>query len=59
MLFGQSSERSRPGRSAGGDGGGEQEQGLEREWDGLIAHREFPMTSLDNNAAERMIRGPS
>ncbi|HWM99124.1 MAG TPA: transposase, partial [Streptosporangiaceae bacterium] len=24
----------------------------------LIAHREFPMISLDNNAAERMIRGP-
>ena len=31
---------------------------LEREWDGLIAHRDFPMVSLDNNAAERMIRGP-
>jgi hypothetical protein len=32
---------------------------LDREWDGLIAHREFPMISLDtNNAAERMIRGP-
>jgi transposase len=31
---------------------------LDREWEGLIAHREFPMISLDNNAAERMIRGP-
>jgi transposase len=31
---------------------------LDREWGGLTAHREFPMISLDNNAAERMIRGP-
>jgi transposase len=31
---------------------------LDREWDGLAAHREFPVISLDNNAAERMIRGP-
>ena len=31
---------------------------LEREWDGLAAHRDYPMISLDNNAAERMIRGP-
>jgi transposase len=31
---------------------------LDREWDGLIAHRDYPMVSLDNNAAERMIRGP-
>jgi transposase len=31
---------------------------LDREWDGLIAHRHFPMIGLDNNAAERMIRGP-
>ncbi len=31
---------------------------LDREWDGLAAHRDFPMVSLDNNAAERMIRGP-
>ena len=31
---------------------------LDREWDGLIAHRDYPMISLDNNAAERMIRGP-
>jgi transposase len=31
---------------------------LDREWDGLIAHRDYPMVSLDNNTAERMIRGP-
>jgi transposase len=31
---------------------------LAREWDGLAAHRDYPMVSLDNNAAERMIRGP-
>jgi transposase len=31
---------------------------LGREWDGLAAHRDYPMVSLDNNAAERMIRGP-
>jgi transposase len=31
---------------------------LDREWDGLTAHRDYPMISLDNNAAERMIRGP-
>jgi len=31
---------------------------LDREWDGLTAHRDYPMVSLDNNAAERMIRGP-
>jgi len=30
MLFGQSSERSRPGQSAGGDGGGGQERGRDR-----------------------------
>src|SRR5258706_3501875 len=30
----------------------------DREWDGLIAHRDYPMVSLDNNAAERQIRGP-
>ena len=23
---------------------------LDREWDGLIAHRDYPMVSLDNNA---------
>ena len=31
---------------------------LDREWDGLIAHRDYPMVSLDNNLAERTIRGP-
>jgi transposase len=31
---------------------------LDREWDGLIAHRDYPMASLDNNLAERTIRGP-
>ena len=30
---------------------------LDREWDGLIAHRDYPMTGLDNTA-ERAIRGP-
>lgn len=31
---------------------------LDREWDGLTAHRDYPMISLDNNIAERAIRGP-
>jgi transposase len=31
---------------------------LGREWDGLAAHREYPMISLDNNAAERALRRP-
>jgi transposase len=31
---------------------------LDREWDGLIAHRDYPMISLDNNSAERQLRGP-
>jgi transposase len=31
---------------------------LDREWDGLAAHRAYPMISLDNNAAERAIRRP-
>jgi hypothetical protein len=31
---------------------------LDREWDGLIAHRDYPIVSLDNNEAERQIRGP-
>ena len=31
---------------------------LAREWDGLIAHRDYPMAGLDNNLAERTIRGP-
>jgi len=31
---------------------------LHREWDGLVAHRDYPMISLDNNAAERALRRP-
>jgi transposase len=31
---------------------------LDREWDGLAAHRSYPRVSLDNNVAERAIRGP-
>ena len=31
---------------------------LDREWHGLAAHREYPMVSLDNNAAERALRLP-
>jgi transposase len=31
---------------------------LDRGWDGLAAHRDYPMISLDNNAAERAIRRP-
>jgi transposase len=31
---------------------------LGREWDGLIAHRDYPMAGLDNNLAERTIRTP-
>ena len=31
---------------------------LDREWDGLIAHRGYPMIGLDNNPAERAIRRP-
>jgi len=31
---------------------------MDREWDGLTAHRDYPMISLDNNLAERTIRGP-
>ena len=31
---------------------------LDREWDGLIAHRGYPMIGLDNNPAERAIRLP-
>ncbi|MGL4551388.1 MAG: IS66 family transposase [Gemmataceae bacterium] len=31
---------------------------LNREWDGLTAHRDYPMIGLDNNKAERTIRGP-
>jgi transposase len=31
---------------------------LDREWDGLAAHRDYPMISLDNNPAERALRRP-
>ena len=31
---------------------------LDREWDGLAAHRDYPMIGLDNNPAERAIRRP-
>jgi transposase len=31
---------------------------LDREWAGLTAHRDYPMIGLDNNQAERAIRGP-
>src|SRR6185437_9908303 len=31
---------------------------LDREWEGLIAHRDYPMAGLDNNLAERTIRTP-
>ncbi|TFE24189.1 IS66 family transposase [Frankia sp. B2] len=31
---------------------------LEREWDGVVAHRDYPMVDLDNNAAERAPRRP-
>jgi transposase len=31
---------------------------LDREWDGLVAHRDFPDLPLDNNAAERSLRAP-
>jgi hypothetical protein len=32
---------------------------LDREWDWLAAHCDYPMISLDNDTAERMIRGPA
>jgi len=31
---------------------------LDREWDGLLAHRDYPMIGLDNNPAERALRRP-
>jgi transposase len=31
---------------------------LDREWDGLVAHRDYPMINLDNNVAERALRRP-
>jgi hypothetical protein len=31
---------------------------LNREWDGLARHRDYPQLPLDNNTAERALRGP-
>lgn len=31
---------------------------LEREWEGLARHRDFPDLDLDNNRSERALRGP-
>jgi transposase len=31
---------------------------LDREWDGLTAHRDYPMIGADNNPAERALRRP-
>jgi hypothetical protein len=31
---------------------------LDRQWAGVVAHRDYPMISLDNNAAERALRRP-
>jgi transposase len=31
---------------------------LDREWEGLVRHRDFPDLDLDNNQAERALRGP-
>jgi transposase len=31
---------------------------MNREWDGLTRHLQFPQIGLDNNAAERALRGP-
>jgi transposase len=31
---------------------------LDREWDGLVRHRDFPDIALDNNSAERALRTP-
>ncbi len=31
---------------------------LDREWDGLVRHRDFPDIALDNNPAERALRNP-
>lgn len=31
---------------------------LDHEWDGLVAHRDFPDLDLDNNVAERALRTP-
>ncbi|MEX6431288.1 IS66 family transposase, partial [Ferrimicrobium acidiphilum] len=31
---------------------------LDREWEGLCRHEEFPELPLDNNPAERVLRNP-
>ena len=31
---------------------------LDREWQGLVRHREYPELPLDNNTSERALRGP-
>ena len=31
---------------------------LDREWEGLARHREYPQLPLDNNTSERALRGP-
>ncbi len=31
---------------------------LDREWDGLVRHRDFPDLALDNNTVERALRNP-
>jgi transposase len=31
---------------------------LDREWDGLARHRDYPDIALDNNESERALRGP-
>jgi transposase len=31
---------------------------LDRKWDGLTAHRDYPMISLNNHASERALRRP-
>ncbi len=31
---------------------------LDREWDGLARHRDYPELALDNNTSERALRGP-
>ena len=31
---------------------------LDREWEGLARHKEFPELPLDSNTAERALRGP-
>jgi transposase len=61
-AWGRCDRRDRRGREGTGETPGLAEPAkkalatLDREWDGLIAHRDYPLVSLDSNAAERMIR---